>query len=64
MLTRIFRKCIVILRFLRHYARMRHDNQLTAFKTLNMISLSCLKLITMNLLNKLLVLAAIYYLDY
>jgi len=32
MLTRIFRKCIVILRFLRQNARKKYENLLTAFK--------------------------------
>jgi len=53
MLTRIFRKYIVILRFLRQNARMMHKNRLTAFKALNIFSLSCLRLITMNFLKKL-----------
>ena len=48
-----FTKCIVILRFLRQNARMKHENQLNSFKTLNIFSLTCVRLITMNFLDKL-----------
>jgi len=53
MLSGIFRKCIVILRFLRQNARKKHENWLTAFKALNIFSLSCFRLITMTFLGKL-----------
>ena len=53
MLTRIFIKCIVILRFLRQNAQTKHENSLTAFKALNIFSLSCFGLITMIFLDQL-----------